>query len=235
MYGFLYFYLRFMIYSMLGFLIETVSILINYKRISLHRGFFIGPYLPIFGFGGIIINYGLAKYENDLLALFILSMVFCTILEYLSSYILEKIFKLRWWNYYDKKFNLNGRVCLQNAIGFGVASIFVLKIFNPVVFGFVDSLSKTTIMTISIILMIIFIIDMMVTLYTLIKLQLNTQEYFHKDATKAIKKEIKENFKKHGFLYRRIFKSYPSITEDNKNIKDIENIVSKEANNDERK
>ena len=227
MYSLLYIFIRFIIYSMLGYIIETVSIFIKYKKISLHRGFLIGPYLPIFGFGGLIINYGLVKYENDFFALFVLSMVFCTILEYISSYLLEKVFKLRWWSYYDKKFNINGRVCLSNGIGFGFAAIFVIKIFNPIVFGFIDNLSSNTIIIISIILIIIFIIDLIITIYTLIKLQINTQEYFHKDATKVIKQKIIQNIKKNRFLYKRIFEAHPSITKENIKLKDIEKIVNK--------
>ena len=228
MYKLLYLYLHFIIYSMLGYLIETSTIFLRYKKLSLHRGFFIGPYLPIFGLGGLIINYGLSKYENDLLALFILSMVFCTILEYISSYILERIFKLRWWSYYDKKFNLNGRICLSNAIGFGIGSIFVLKVFNPIIFGYIDTFSKNTIITVSIILFTIFIIDMIITVYTLSNLQINIQDYFHKDATKAIKHEIKENFKKNSYLYKRLLKAHPSIANDNYKLKEIKKIVNEE-------
>ena len=228
MYNLLYLYLRFMIYSVLGYIIETISIYIKYRKLTLHRGFFIGPYLPIFGFGGLIINYFLSKYENDYLALFTLGMVFCTILEYLSSYILEKIFKLRWWNYYDRKFNLNGRVCLSNGIGFGIAAIFLIKIFNPTVFKYINKLSRKAIIIISIILIIIFIIDASITLYTLIRLQLNTKEYFHKDATNAIKEEILNNLKKHSLLYKRLFKAHPNITQGNNSLKDIEEIVNRD-------
>lgn len=195
MYNFLYLFLQFMIYSIFGYIVETISILIVFKGLNLNRGFFIGPYLPIFGLGGLIINYGLIKYENDLVALFIVGMVLCTLLEYISSYLLEKIFKLRWWNYYDKRFNINGRVCLEGALSFGLAAVFILKIFNPIVFTFINNLSKNTIIIISSILLIVFIIDFIITIYTLINLRLNTKDYFKKDATRAIKKEIKENLK----------------------------------------
>jgi len=62
----------------------------------------------------------LQKYSNDPIALFALGMIICAILEYFISYLLEKIFKARWWDYSTKKFNINGRVCLETMIPFGL-------------------------------------------------------------------------------------------------------------------
>ena len=69
---------------------------------------------------------------------------------------------------------------------------------------------------------------MIITVYTLSNLQINIQDYFHKDATKAIKHEIKENFKKNSYLYKRLLKAHPSIANDNYKLKEIKKIVNEE-------
>ena len=119
-YTFYSLFLVFFIYSFLGYLVESTCVSFNKKKIIVSRGFLIGPYLPIFGFGGLLMTLTLEKYRDDLLALFIISMVICLSIEYFSSYILEKLFKLRWWDYSKKHFNLNGRICLDVGLMFGI-------------------------------------------------------------------------------------------------------------------
>ena len=113
----------FFFYSVVGYIVEVTSCSIKSKKLTLSRGYLIGPYIPIFGFGGLFMTTLLSKYQNDILSLFINSMVYCCLLEYITSLVLEKIFKLRWWDYSDRRFNINGRVCLENGILFGIAGI----------------------------------------------------------------------------------------------------------------
>ena len=86
-------FLIFFIYSVIGYIVESTYTSIVRKQVTFSRGFLIGPYLPIFGFGGLFLTVYLKKYSNDLIALFVMSAASCMILEYFSSYILEKIFK----------------------------------------------------------------------------------------------------------------------------------------------
>ena len=90
-------FLLFLLYSMFGYIIEVISVSIHAKKWVFNRGFLIGPYLPIYGFGSLIMVLFLNRYENDLLALFVMSAFLCTLLEYITSLIMEKIFQLRWW------------------------------------------------------------------------------------------------------------------------------------------
>jgi len=71
----------------------------------------VGPWCPIYGFGAVFISLLLSRHAEDPLAVFGLAILICGILEYSASYMLEKIFHARWWDYSTKKFNLNGRVC----------------------------------------------------------------------------------------------------------------------------
>ena len=130
MYNFKIYFLLFIIYAFLGWVIEEINEVVTTKKF-VNRGFLIGPYCPIYGFGGLIITFLLTKYNNDLLILFVLSVVIFSCLEYFTSYLLEKLFDARWWDYTNRKYNLNGRICLETMIPFGLLGIFVIHYSNP--------------------------------------------------------------------------------------------------------
>ena len=93
---FMYFML-FMFYSIVGWIIEVIYTFITDKKI-VNRGFLIGPYCPIYGVGCLLIIILLKKYTDDFIVLFIMSMLICSLLEYLTSYVMEKLFNARWWD-----------------------------------------------------------------------------------------------------------------------------------------
>ena len=109
---------------------EVIGKLITLKRF-INRGFLIGPYCPIYGAGAILITFLLKKYTEDPITLFIMAILVCGILEYLTSYFMEKIYHARWWDYSQRKFNINGRVCLNTIIPFGLLGMFIIYISNP--------------------------------------------------------------------------------------------------------
>ena len=96
----------FFIYSLAGWLIEMIPATIREKKF-VDRGFLVGPYCPIYGCGVILITLLLQKYADDVVVSFFLSVIICGTLEYLTSYFMEKIFKARWWDYSNNKFNIN--------------------------------------------------------------------------------------------------------------------------------
>ena len=122
--------LLFFSYSFIGWLMEVIIKLIQYKRL-INRGFLIGPYCPIYGWGGILISLLLQKYVDDPLALFLFTIFICSILEYYTSYFMEKLFNARWWDYSSKKFNVNGRICLDTMIPFGLLGMLIMYVINP--------------------------------------------------------------------------------------------------------
>ena len=129
------YFLLFIIYAIIGWCMEVICKLIQYKKF-VDRGFLIGPYCPIYGVGALLITLFLNKYTQDPVVLFVMAVVVCGVLEYLTSYFMEKIYHARWWDYSSKKFNINGRICLSNLIAFGILGMFlavpviaVLKIF----------------------------------------------------------------------------------------------------------
>ena len=119
------YFLLFVIYSLLGWALEVIGKLIECRKF-IHRGFLIVPYCPIYGCGALLITFLLKKYANDWIILFTMAIVICGSLEYITSYIMEKIFKARWWDYRHRKLNINGRVCLFTISPFGILGLLIM-------------------------------------------------------------------------------------------------------------
>ena len=124
--------LYFIIYSFLGWCCETVYCSILQKKF-VNRGFLYGPLCPMYGCGALLVLYLLRDVRASILPLFLSGMVVTTILEYLTSVLLEKLFHMKWWDYSAMPFNINGRVCLLNSCEFGALSVFVVMVLHPAV------------------------------------------------------------------------------------------------------
>lgn len=157
----------FIIYAFIGWCAE-----VSYAALDLgkfvNRGFLNGPYCPIYGMGMLIVVIVLTPIKDNLIILFIGSMLFTTILEYISGYILEKIFHNKWWDYSNLPFNIKGYVCLKFSVLWGLACSFIMCIIHPVVIGFMHILPKTIGKIILIIVIIAFIADCIFTVCTII-------------------------------------------------------------------
>lgn len=221
-------FLMFLIYSIIGYIVEVTSVSLLEKKLVLNRGFLIGPYIPIFGVGAVLMTNLLTRYENDIIVLFIMSTTICTSLEYITSVVMEKIFKLRWWDYSDKSFNINGRVCLSTGILFGLGGVLVIKIINPILYKLVSQIPKILLIVLAIILGLLFLSDLVITIYIMTKLKINVSKFEKKDATKVIKQEIKAALKKNTILTGRLLKAFPDISRiNNQNFKNFEDLFNK--------
>lgn len=219
-----YLFLLFFIYAVIGYIIEVTMVSINTKKLTLSRGFLIGPYIPIYGMGAICMVRLLSKYENDLLVLFIMSTLICTILEYLTSLVMEKVFKLRWWDYSHMNFNINGRVCLTNSILFGLGGIIIIRFINPIIEKILLKQPYWLTILLSVSFFIIFMIDFIISVIAMFNLKLEVKKYTKKDATETIKKEIADFLKNHRFLREsidRLFSAFPNV-DDRKDINFID-------------
>lgn len=203
-------YLLFWFFSILGWIMEVIVCSICDKKL-VNRGFLIGPYCPIYGFGSLIMLI-LSPYKDHLFTLFILSLVLCSTLEYFTSFLMEKLFKIRWWDYSNDAFNINGRICLRNAIAFGALGILFVKFLNPWYFSLINSISYPLIIIISIIITIITFIDIIVSFNAMnsIKniIKKDLIKYQKKDATTDIKKLINKRLISISFLEKRLIETY---------------------------
>ena len=205
------YFLLFMIYSFAGWCMEVIGKLIQYKRF-INRGFLIGPYCPIYGTGAILITFLLKSFTSNPLVLFIMAILVCGTLEYLTSFFMEKLYHARWWDYSQKKFNINGRVCLDTIIPFGLLGLFIMYVSNPFLIKHLESLTEVWLNILFWAILAIFIIDNIVSGKVITFLSSTTKKVGKElDNTEEITKKVKEILMKKSGLYRRLLDAYPKI------------------------
>ena len=156
------YFIWFILYSTLGWVYESIYCSIKHKKL-INRGFLNGPYCPIYGSGAIVIILVLGRVEN-IPSLFMSGAVLACTLEYLTSYVMEKLFSARWWDYSDSKFNLNGRVCLAGAIVFGTFAVALVKGIHPLVKRLTDVVPNGVIYISASVLLVLFVADNIITI-----------------------------------------------------------------------
>lgn len=240
------YFLLFMIYSITGWCMEVIGKLIQYKRF-INRGFLIGPYCPIYGYGALLITFLLKKYIQDPIILFFMAIIICGTLEYLTSYYMEKMFKARWWDYSQRKFNINGRICLDTIIPFGLLGMFIMYVSNPFLINKIELLPDVWLNILFWILIAIFVTDNIISGIVIRYVKKTEKDLGTElDNTEEITKKVKEVLSNKSILHRRLLHAYPKleavkikIKEKNREIKaqveeqkqKIENKAKKLKNN----
>ncbi len=158
-----------------------------------------------------MISLVLTRYSDDIFAVLGLSMIICGILEYFTSYIMEKLFNARWWDYSNEKFNINGRICLETLILFGIAGIVITKFLNPFFIKGIEQIPSDTLNVLSWILFVILFIDVIVSLNVMNKIKDISFEIGRefKDNTEEISKRVRNTIQEKSLLYRRILEAFP--------------------------
>ena len=199
------YFLLLMIYSFLGWLMETIYVFILTKKF-VNRGFLIGPICPIYGYGvlGILLLIGNTK--PDILSVFLKSILICSLLEYFTSYFMEKIFKARWWDYSKRKFNINGRICLETMLPFGILGTTIYFV-NPLLLKVLNLISPTIKLIVAIILFVLYLTDNIISFNIMNKIK-NEIKKQRIDNTEFIKKHVNKWLEKNTILYRRIKNAY---------------------------
>ena len=205
------YFLLFIIYSMLGWCMEVTWGLIEHKKF-INRGFLIGPYCPIYGYGAILITFLLKKYVDDAFTLFIMAILVCGILEYATSYFMEKIFKASWWDYSKTKFNINGRICLETIIPFGLLGLLIMYVTNPFFIEKLGQLPEIWLNILFWLLLVLFIADNIVSTVVISYIK-KALKFIGKelDNTEEITKKIREVLKQKSPLHRRLANAYPKF------------------------
>lgn len=199
----------FMFYSIVGWILEVLNSVVQEHKF-VNRGFLIGPYCPIYGFGCVMITICLWNNTQDFVGLFLKSVFICSVLEYVTSYLMEKIFKYRWWDYSNRRFNINGRICLETMIPFGLGACLIAKVINPFLFKVIGNMNETLSLVLFIVLLVIILIDTVfsnIFVYKISKVQKNTKT----DSTEELKAKMIEFISKGRTFYKRIFDSFPDL------------------------
>jgi len=172
------FFYYFIIYSFMGWCLETVYTTII-KKEFVNRGFLHGPFCPIYGFGTLLIIILLKPIETNYILLFLGSIFLTSILEYITGYVLETTFNSTWWDYSDKPYNIHGRICLSFSIIWGFISVLILKVIHPYIIHIVNSVHTRPGLILFYATLLYFITDFTITVITIFRLkslltQLNT-------------------------------------------------------------
>lgn len=203
------YFLLFIIYSNLGWLMEVTLKSIELKKF-INRGFLIGPICPIYGYGCLLIIILLKNFTSNIVLLFFSSVIICSILEYLTSYIMEKLFKARWWDYSRRKYNINGRICLNTMIPFGLLGCLMMYVVNPFLESKLLLIDPKVRLILAITLFIIYMIDNILSFRLMFKIS-KTIKKMALDNTEEITKKVKEAILSKSYLYRRIIESFPDL------------------------
>ena len=199
-------FLAFMLYSIIGWIMEVIVTYPDTKKF-VNRGFLIGPYCPIYGTGFLGITLLLKKYMSHPIGLFFLIIFLCSAIEYITSLIMEKLFKARWWDYSHKLLNIDGRVCLTNSLAFGVLGMLGLYYLNPLVESFINSFSISLTHILSISLAIVFFTDIIISFNIMNKFK-DKIKLVTKDNTAEIKEKINELLN-NNLLTKRLKDAFP--------------------------
>lgn len=184
-----FYILLFFIYSFMGWFMESVGGILFVKKF-INRGFLIGPYCPVYGLGVCLITMQLSGYTDSIVSLFLLVMLTCGILEYFTGYVMEKMFKARWWDYSDKKFNINGRVCLETLVPFSILGTIFLFYTNPFFVSLFLKVPELIVHIITGILTLTIIVDILFSLKVMNEFKSET--YKKQDNTEEISKRNQE-------------------------------------------
>lgn len=225
------YFLLFMIYSVAGWVLEVTCKLIEYKRF-INRGFLIGPYCPIYGWGAVAITFLLYRYSYDPLILFFMTLLTCSILEYATSWVMEKLFKARWWDYSKRKFNVDGRVCLGTMIPFGIFGMILTYVTNPLIISGLDKVNPTTLNIIAIVLLVIYLVDNVISSIVIFGFRKTTVQVGREgkqDNTEQITKKVREILSSKSWMYKRLVDAYPKLIAIKTKIKEIKEEVKENA------
>ncbi len=151
--------LLFFFYSAAGWFVESLYRSIGEKRI-INSGFLTGPMCPIYGTGALVMTVFLYNpFKDNMLAVFLLGMVLCDLVEYVTSVLMEILFHARWWDYTYEFLNIKGRICFKHTLYWGIASVAFVKLLHPKIDSIVQNFNLRTVRVLLIIIFAVFFLD----------------------------------------------------------------------------
>lgn len=235
----------FIIYSFLGWVMESTIRSVCEKKI-INTGFLEGPFCPIYGCGALIMIVFLNEFEN-IFVLFIMSFFVLSFWEYVVGVLLEKIFKTKYWDYSDQKFNIHGRVCLLNSIYWGILGVIFTKYMHPFIIDKITLIDQLSLEIAVSVITTLFIVDTIISITKVINIKttlnkielLNTQikeklleikelemtRKFENNLPVVVEKLKLKRDKTLKRLYKHVYrlkKAFPAI-----NTKEITEILNK--------
>lgn len=220
--------LFFTIYSFFGWLLETASASIN-ERKFINRGFLAGFFCPIYGFGAVLIvqssrwvNTTFENYFTALVISVIFSVILVTALEYITGYILEKIFNCKWWDYSNNAINIHGYICLKYSLLWGLLAFLLLQVVHPMISKTVFSIPVSAKGYIATFLLLYFLADTVKSVIDALRLR-EAILYYSSFSVKYYEKIIQ---------YKRFFLAFPCLQILNRGIinHDVRSLLNERIN-----
>lgn len=204
--------LEFFLFSCLGWVMEVTLKYIQFHRF-INRGFLIGPYCPIYGWGVVTVTLvvgGLAVRRGTLGETFLLGMVLCGALEYFTSWYMEKRFHARWWDYSQKPMNLHGRIWIGNLLLFGAACVVIVHVIDPVFFRWMKEWNPQVLKLTALGVIVLMLADYITAhfLMGVVRREIDGQVG---DNTEEISKQVHALLHNRNLLIRRIHQAYPNL------------------------
>lgn len=202
----------FFTFAVIGWCMEVILKYIQYHRF-INRGFLIGPYCPIYGFGTVAVTVlvgGMFSREGTVSEIFWAGVVMCGVLEYFTGWYMEKRFHARWWDYSNKPMNLHGRIWIGNLLLFGAASVVIVCLIDPIFFALVGKLSTFWLRMIAVAIVLLMAADYTAShfLMEIVKKEIDAQEG---DNTEEISARVHLLLRDKNLLVRRIEQAYPDL------------------------
>ena len=180
----------FMVYAFIGWVLESTYKSILQKRI-VNSGFLHGPICPIYGYGAMIMYLSLKDVTDNIFVLFAFGVIVLSVFEYIVGLFLEIVFKTKYWDYSNKKFNIHGRVCLLNSMYWGVLGIVFMKGIHPAVEHLVDLVPIMYVKIFDVLSISVMFVDTVITTIGLVKINIKLKNW--NEITENIKKKIDKN------------------------------------------
>lgn len=216
----------FIIYSIVGFIIETIFGILTKGVLESRKSFLYGPFCSIYGLGAVLMILPLQRFKKNNYTLFAAGFVIGSVIEYLVSLIGELIFHIKWWDYSDQILNLNGRICVLFSLFWGLLAIYLMSDINKRVDKLIDFLKKKISMGIlktAVVLVSIFLaFDLGITAYALQmftirivydnNLNVANKQYIDEQYEKIYVKDTKQKeFILKYFDDEKMIKTFPNI------------------------
>lgn len=215
----------FIIYSIAGYLLETCFALVRYGVIESRQSFLYGPFCSIYGIGGIVMVIFLQYFKKNWATLFAGGFLIGSVTEYLMSLIGELILHVKWWDYSNMPFNINGRICFAYSMFWGVLAIFLMKVIHPRIRNLMAYIlkkssakfTKTAIIVITVFILVDCIISAYaIELYTIRMVAENNLNVKNKEAIcqindKLNQSEFRTKLRNTFFSNKKMVKTYPNL------------------------
>lgn len=158
----------FVIYAFLGWCTEVAYAALDTGKF-VNRGFLNGPMCPVYGCGVLVVIMILTPLKEHFLILFAGSVILTTVIEFITGFLLEKLFHNQWWDYSNQPFNICGYVCLKFSILWGIACTLIMDVIHPTIYELIQILPKIPGIALLVICCIVFGVDLVITVSTILK------------------------------------------------------------------